>query len=84
MRPLLVNIQTNDERDQSEFETWFECGPSNRLFSRSVNKQIRTIPLLVFDRSRVFKLITKTVNNKKKKKLDEKKKEKWWTNGDVC
>lgn len=80
MRPLLVNIQTNDERDQSEFETWFECGPSNRLFSRSVNKQIRTIPLLVFDRSRVFKLITKTVNNKKKKtrrKEERKMVDKW-------
>lgn len=77
MRPLLVNIQTNDEWDQSEFETWFECGPSstNRLFSRLVNKQIRTIPLLVFDRSRVFKLITETVNNKKKKKWTKRRKE---------
>lgn len=76
----------NDKRDQSEFETWFECGPSstNRLFSRSINKQIRTIPLLVFDRSRVFEvLIMETVNNKKKKKIDKKKKRKRQTNGDV-
>lgn len=76
----------NDKRDQSEFKTWFECGLSstNRLFSRSINKQIRTIPLLVFDRSRVEVLIMETVNNKKKKKIEKKKKRKRRTNGDVC